>query len=138
MNTPLPDGQWNPGPSDQKEHSPNIHHVDIFSPRMGRGNKEGSLVLDNRANGEGLRELPTRTCCHCGTIVLLNPKRVRPRSSCLKCFDYVCDHPICNKFCTPIKQSLEMANRGLLVNPFNIDERSKTLLADQQHGEKKY
>jgi hypothetical protein len=38
-----------------------------------------------------LFEAPTKTCCHCGTIVVLNPLRHRERATCFKCNDYICD-----------------------------------------------
>lgn len=70
---------------------------------------EGELVLDHRASpgfteeqsrklgygdkavGSTLFEAPTRTCNHCGTVVLINPNRVRARARCNHCSMYICD-----------------------------------------------
>lgn len=41
-------------------------------------------------------------CAHCGSQVILNPLRERPRNYCHKCDHYICDNPICIKFCEPV------------------------------------
>jgi len=38
-----------------------------------------------------LFEAATKTCAHCGTVVVLNPLRVRERATCYQCMDYICD-----------------------------------------------
>jgi predicted RNA-binding Zn-ribbon protein involved in translation (DUF1610 family) len=72
---------------------------------------EGYLMIDHRASpgipedtalkmglnpaevGEGtLYEAPTMGCAHCGTVVIINPKRTRERAHCLKCNRYICDN----------------------------------------------
>ena len=58
-----------------------------LSPEMARrmGYPAGSV-------SEGkLLEIATLTCCHCGTISIKNPERVRPRELCFKCNSYICD-----------------------------------------------
>jgi ribosomal protein S27AE len=72
---------------------------------------EGYLMIDHRASpgipedvalkmglnpsdvGEGtLYETPTMGCAHCGTVVIINPKRTRSRAYCGKCNRYICDN----------------------------------------------
>lgn len=73
--------------------------------------REGYLFVDHRASPglpedvarfmgmdpalakEGkLFEAATLTCAHCKTVVMKNPKRMRPRASCMKCGGkYLCD-----------------------------------------------
>jgi hypothetical protein len=72
--------------------------------------KFGEIMIDHRASpgipadkarmlgyepeqvAEGkLFEAATKTCCHCGTIVVLNPLRQRERATCFRCNDYICD-----------------------------------------------
>lgn len=72
-----------------------------------RGGK-GTLVIENRVTGEK-QEFNTLTCCHCNRIVVLNPKRVRPREWCRKCNQYVCDDTLCVVECNPIQQGVELA-----------------------------
>lgn len=56
---------------------------------------ENYLLIDNRASGEGMREIPMATCCHCNRQVALNPMRTRDRNFCRKCMQYVCDEAAC-------------------------------------------
>lgn len=91
---------------------------------------EGYLLIDHRASpglpkdflaklglsgpavGEGASyESPTITCCHCGTVVILNPQRTRPRNHCRKCDKYVCDNPACSLDCKPFNQVLDEAEK---------------------------
>jgi len=85
--------------------------------------REGYLLIDNR-NSPGvpeelvrasgllaptvpagqMYESATKTCKHCGTVVVLNPLRTRPRNYCRKCDDYVCDNPACSFECVPLKR----------------------------------
>lgn len=65
-------------------------------------------------SGRGLFESATMKCNHCGTIVILNPKRDRQRGYCRTCDAYVCDDPICNSRCYPIKKRLEDAQEAAL------------------------
>lgn len=72
---------------------------------------EGELFVDHRASpgltdeqaiklgyapgilGEGkVFEAPTMGCNHCGTVVVINPKRTRDRDWCSQCDMYVCDN----------------------------------------------
>ena len=98
--------------------------------------QEGYLVIDHRNSpgvpqsvvghtgkvspavpGGQLYESATVTCAHCQAIVILNPKRTRPRNYCAKCDDYVCDNPICVKECSPfarvIERTIERAIKGI-------------------------
>ncbi len=38
-----------------------------------------------------LVERATKTCAHCGTPVVVEPRRLRPRGHCRKCDDFLCD-----------------------------------------------
>ncbi|HYT45877.1 MAG TPA: hypothetical protein VEP90_26355 [Methylomirabilota bacterium] len=49
------------------------------------------LGLEGRAVGSTIFEAPTRTCNHCGTIVIINPDRKRDRATCFQCMRYICD-----------------------------------------------
>lgn len=47
---------------------------------------------DPKLVSEGkLFEADTRTCAHCGTVVILKMDRTRPRGHCLTCNNYICD-----------------------------------------------
>lgn len=70
-------------------------------------------MIDNRASGGELIELPTITCAHCNTVVVMNVQRTRPRGYCRKCDAYVCDKAGCNAECNPMAQSVDLA----LSNP---------------------
>lgn len=64
-------------------------------------------------------EAPTLRCAHCGTIVVLNPARTRPRHWCSHCDHYVCDSANCILVCNPLVQrvdrNLEQAARLLNI-----------------------
>jgi hypothetical protein len=94
-----------------------------------RSLKDGSgyLIIDHRDSpGIDISEVPDRIllntpivgagevyerdiqfCAHCGCQVILNPLRERPRGYCAKCDHYICDNPICNKECIPLKKVLD-------------------------------
>lgn len=88
--------------------------------------QEGYLQIDHRA-GDGTRRVPggtqletaTITCCHCGSIYVLNPQRTRERGHCRKCDAYVCDRPGCNADCAPLAKRIDLlqeaAFRGRLT-----------------------
>lgn len=61
---------------------------------------EGYLMIDERAAGGALHESPTITCCHCNSVFIKNPNRVRPRNYCSRHDAYVCDNPGCITTCT--------------------------------------
>ena len=71
----------------------------------------------NLKSGKGFPEVPegmnfesaTRVCCHCGTPVLLNPDRSRPRGYCRRCDAYHCDKIECQD-CIPFKKILDVVN----------------------------
>lgn len=78
-------------------------------------NLEGYLLIDHR-NSPGVSgdhptgsifESATITCSHCGSVVVLNPNRTRPRHWCGKCDHYICDNPVCVADCHPLKQLLD-------------------------------
>lgn len=94
--------------------------------------REGWLSIDNRLGGapskdylaqvaklqqQGVHvsgalpgtqyESATITCCHCHTIVVLNPLRTRDRGYCARCHHYVCDSPGCNATCRPMQQVID-------------------------------
>lgn len=94
---------------------------------------EGYFLVDHRASpglpkdfmknlgfnapsvGEGaMMECPTVTCCHCNTVVIINPARLRARGHCRKCDAYVCDNPACNAECTPFSKILDDAEKQAL------------------------
>lgn len=75
---------------------------------------EGYLLIDHRSSpgtakvAEGTAfESATITCCHCGSIYVLNPQRTRERGHCRKCDQYVCDRPACNAGCNPLKKHFD-------------------------------
>lgn len=86
------------------------------------------LGLDGPAVAGGASyESPTITCVHCGTIVVLNPQRTRPRNHCRKCDDYICDNPACSLDCKPFNKILDEAEKlayrehqNKLVTSFNL------------------
>ena len=55
----------------------------------------------------GLFESGTIRCCHCGTMVILNPQRTRARTYCQRCDHYVCDTVQCHVECTPFMKTVE-------------------------------
>jgi len=52
-------------------------------------------------------ESGTMTCAHCGTIVILNPLRTRPREYCPKCDKYVCGNTVCATECRSFNKLLD-------------------------------
>lgn len=97
--------------------------------------KESLLILDNRAGpgldlpggvGHGLAELPTFTCTHCQTIVILRMDRTRERAFCRKCDHYICDEcgviqaasTIHRPFAQVLDEAQELGARGLTVPEF--------------------
>jgi hypothetical protein len=76
----------------------------------GKPRREGVLLIDHRDSpgitpgqaraagrevpvvaGGALYESATVTCLHCNAVVVLNPKRTRPRHYCWHCDGYICD-----------------------------------------------
>jgi hypothetical protein len=101
----------------------------IFSQRS----KEGYLRVDNRLGGplaesqlaqiaaleaKGVYvtvtppasqlESATITCSHCHVTFIRNPQRIRARSYCAKCDHYICDSPVCNAECNPMKRTIDL------------------------------
>lgn len=94
--------------------------------------REGFLLIDHsnspgisaefvRASGVDAPIVPGGTafktpmfrCCHCGTHVILNPDRSRPRGHCRRCDRYVCDNPACNSECRPYKKMIDQEQERL-------------------------
>jgi len=55
----------------------------------------GWLMIDDRNSGGEMVECDTFQCCHCQSIVMMNPGRVRPRNRCRKCMKTTCDQAPC-------------------------------------------
>lgn len=120
--------------------------------------KEGYLLIDHRNSpgvpeeliratplqmstdsaGSKLFETPTITCCHCQTVVMLNPNRSRPRNYCMNCDHYHCDNPGCFT-CVPFqllaaqiekKALTKPLSESVLWTPVNIHEPVKELKSD--------
>lgn len=73
------------------------------------------IGLDAPAVGEGIKyQAPTITCCHCGSVFVINPNRQRARNHCQKCDQYVCDSPACNAGCTPHAKTLDQEEERLV------------------------
>ena len=102
-------------------------------PMHSKRSLEGYYLVDHRASpglptgfmtglgfnapsvaGGAMMECPTITCCHCNTVVIVNPHRTRARNHCRKCDAYVCDNPACNAECTPFSQILDDAEKQAL------------------------
>lgn len=84
---------------------------------------EGYLQIDHRfspglpGTPEGaMLEAATHTCAHCHAIVVLNPKRTRPRGYCAKCDRYVCDTPACGLECRNMNQLLDRLQEQAFKN----------------------
>jgi len=70
---------------------------------------------------QGLFESPTVRCCHCGTMVIINPQRTRARGYCAKCDHYYCDNVWCHDGCHPFMQQVDEAQEGA-ARVLNIKE----------------
>jgi len=78
------------------------------SPGIKESEIPDKLRLSTIVTPEGkVNERDVQFCSHCGTAVIINPLRTRPRSYCAKCDHYICDNPICNKTCSPLKKLLD-------------------------------
>lgn len=56
-------------------------------------------------------EADTFTCCHCDSVVVKHPQRVRDRHMCFKCGKLTCDQAGCVVECNPIMQAVTLAQR---------------------------
>lgn len=61
-------------------------------------------------------ETDIQFCAHCGSQVVLNKQRTRPREYCAKCNHYICDNPICVKECAPLRKLFDQAETSLVRN----------------------
>lgn len=71
------------------------HEGEIFLDHRaspGFTEEQSRLLYEGKATGSILFEAPTRTCNHCGTIVIINPDRKRDRAKCMQCMMYICDN----------------------------------------------
>jgi len=85
--------------------------------------------------GKASRILPTYTCGHCTSVVVMRPDRIRPREMCHSCMNPVCDRPICHAQCTPLSALADdkfegAGEKGRLVNAImggatTLEEASK-------------
>lgn len=102
---------------------------------MPKPRREGYLIIDHR-NSPGITpefvhasgtdavvvpagkvfESATMTCCHCNAIVILNPKRTRPRGYCARCDGYHCDKPECGLDCRPFQKLLDESHSQAVRN----------------------
>ena len=76
-------------------------------PRGGRGH----VIIDNRGSGGHLLELPTLTCAHCMSVVILSALRKKERGFCPHCNAYVCDDKVCAEECTPRDQVIDLLRK---------------------------
>ena len=112
MSAPIPGPGADGGPvarvtvPERDAPAPTVRHVEVFRGRPAGG--RGYLLIDNRVSGGTLEERATLTCAHCGSVVVLHPRRARRRGFCFSCFAYVCDAPGCSRDCYSIKRCLDL------------------------------
>ena len=95
------------------------------------------VIIDERAAGLSLKEYPALTCSHCNTVVILNKDRKRDRGYCAKCNAYICDNPICHKFCTPVDKMIELGRKFPEKGPFLYRDENGNFLFDPSLLDKK-
>lgn len=92
------------------------------------------------AKDSGIREIPvmpeghvferdTYQCAHCGSIIIKNPMRERPRNHCRKCNSYICDKPECNIGCLPMAKVFDKAESVAHKNG-QVEEAIRALRID--------
>src|SRR5262245_66573726 len=96
-----------------RRNGPGITEADLATvPEHARG---GFLVVP----GAPVVEAPTLRCSHCGTMVILNPDRKRPRNYCAKCDHYVCDNAGCvigcKHFVQRVDETIEQNARHIYI-----------------------
>ena len=72
----------------------------------------------------------TKGCAHCDRTVVLNPQRTRPRSYCSKCDAYICDDPICNSECNPIRKVFDEIQNAVGKGKTISEDKGKIILTD--------
>lgn len=100
-----------------------------------QANQHGILIIDHSASPgvdaetsrrlgvphvpEGkVGEYKTKSCAHCGTVVMINPLRTRERASCRKCGNkYVCDLCAAIGDCRPIAALADAVSSDRPLNP---------------------
>lgn len=76
---------------------------------------------------QGPIEYPTYTCAHCGKVVVMRPDRLRPRTTCASCGQWICEQSeICASECTPL---ISLADDG-----WEASEKWKRFLPAIMHG----
>jgi hypothetical protein len=80
-------------------NSPGITEADLATVPLQRRHEFQTM--------RGLFESPTVTCCHCGSVVVINPQRIRARHYCAPCDHYVCDQYACITTCTPVRKAMD-------------------------------
>jgi len=95
------------------------------------------LIIDERASGGTLRELPAPTCANCGITVILNKYRERPRGKCIRCSKYICDD--CQKLgeCNYIEEMIELALAHPDQGPFLLRGPHGEILFDPELRDRK-
>ncbi len=110
------------------EVAPGVFQVDRLTKRVHGGH--GYLLTDDRESGGTRTEIRTMTCAHCNCVKGLSPDgsiiharifreastgevaavHMLPKGApgyCSRCHAYLCDDPLCNRFCTPLSRALE-------------------------------
>lgn len=83
-----------------------------FSPGIDQETAHAAGLPPSCAVGADRKgEFDTRTCCHCNTVVILNPMRTRSRGYCAKCDAYHCDSPACGLECRNFDKMLDYVQR---------------------------
>lgn len=75
-------------------------------------------MIDNRAAGEGFREVAVFTCSHCQKMKPINPA---DHGYCRTCDHYVCDSPRCNSGCSSVKRLFDKLEEKLSREQFRRD-----------------
>ena len=87
------------------------------SPGISKEEYEKLLRLGHRLpyvpEGTSL-ELGTKSCAHCGGVVVLNPGRTRERGHCRKCDKFTCDACTAIGDCRPIQALITLALKSFI------------------------
>lgn len=69
----------------------------------------GNLLITDE---NGVREMDTQQCVHCGGHWIVEPGSKRPHRYCSRCDGNTCSSVTCLMECNPIEKQLEAAERG--------------------------
>lgn len=83
-----------------------------FSPGITPEQLHAAGIQGPAVGADKKGEFSTLTCCHCNTVVILNPLRTRNRNYCAKCDQYVCDNPACNAGCMNFDKLLDFVQES--------------------------